>query len=127
MNIRIASVMPSRLCDFCLGLQDDSVFADFSRDEEGRVFLERISFDGFGCHDSIERVEKMSSEDSDALSAEIQNGTVDSPIAQRVLRDYFESCRAVLWEDALIEHSLVDKGPIQPPQPTTDSSAVSRG
>ena len=116
MNIRLASTLPSRPCDFCLSLQDDSVFADFSRDDSGLIFLERISFDGFGCHSSIERVLKMNSEDSDALFAEIQNGTVDSATAQHVLRNYFESSRTVLWEDALVEHSLVDIDPLKSAQ-----------
>ena len=116
MNIRLASTLPSRPCDFCLSLQDDSVFADFSRDDSGLIFLERISFDGFGCHSSIERVLKMNSEDSDALYAEIQNGTVDSATAQHVLRNYFASSRTVLWEDALVEHSLVDIDPFKSPE-----------
>ncbi len=56
----------------------------------------------------------MSAEHSDLLCAAIRNGTVASLTAQRVLRYYLESNRAVLWEDALIEHSLVEEGPGRP-------------
>lgn len=106
--------MPTRPCDFCLGLQDDSVFADFSRDKEGRLFLNRISLDGFGCQDSIEGVLKMSIENSEILTNELQQGTIGSPVAQHVLRHFFELSRTVLWEDALLDHSLINKTPGPP-------------
>src|SRR5262245_65111891 len=51
MSLRISSPLPARPCRFSLGLQDDSVFADFDVDADGYVFLRRISFDGHGCCD----------------------------------------------------------------------------
>ena len=49
---KVDDVPATRPCRYCLGLQDDSVFADFDIDSEGRVFLVRISFDGYGCYEA---------------------------------------------------------------------------
>ncbi len=41
--------MPTRPCQYCLAMQNDSVFADFGVDEKGCLYLLRISYDGYGC------------------------------------------------------------------------------
>ncbi|MEZ5379680.1 MAG: hypothetical protein R2733_24490 [Acidimicrobiales bacterium] len=38
----------TRPCAYSLAL-GDVAFADFSLDDEGRLFVVRISFDGYGC------------------------------------------------------------------------------
>jgi hypothetical protein len=102
---RVAPVMPTRPCRFCIGLQDDSVFADFEVDEDGRAFLVRISFDGYGCCDGEFR--KMSSADSRTLIAAVERGSFEDPKIGTVLRSYFQENAGMIWEDALTTHALL--------------------
>ena len=52
-------MLPTRPCRYCLGLQDDSVFADFDIDNKGQAFLFRISFDGIGCNETGNEIRRM--------------------------------------------------------------------
>jgi hypothetical protein len=104
-SVRIAPVIQSRPCSFCLSLQDDSVFADFNVDEEGHVTLCRISFDGFGCCSGNFR--KMSARDSLLLAEAVERDSVETPQIETALRDYFESSANVIWRDALAAHALI--------------------
>jgi hypothetical protein len=49
MEIELWGVMPSRPCRICFSLQGGAVFADFDVDADERLYLVRISFDGYGC------------------------------------------------------------------------------
>ncbi len=98
--------MPTRPCKFCLGFQDDSVFADFDVDEEGRVRLLRISFDGYGCCHT-DRVTKMDPTDSRLLVAAVDRGNVGESAIETTLRGYFRANSEVIWKDALTDHDLL--------------------
>jgi hypothetical protein len=104
ISIQVFPTMASRPCRFCLSLQEGSVFADFDVDEEGRVFLRRISFDGYGCCNGD--FNKMSIDDSLFLIGAVDRGTVEDPKIEAVLRTYFEENADVLWSDALASHDL---------------------
>ncbi len=108
MTVRSASPLPSRPCSICLALQEDSVFADFARDEDGRLFLIRISFDGYCSHHPIDGIQKLSLADSSLLLSAVQDGTLSNPAVHRVLADYFATNRSALWEDALLDHALIE-------------------
>ncbi len=97
----------SRPSDLCLGLQDDSVFVDFSKDSEGILSLLRISYDGYGCNNEVENVRPLSAAASKTLLDAVQNGDIDSPAVHAILLEYFEQNKTYLWEDALQKHSLV--------------------
>ncbi len=99
--------MPSRPCDYCLALQDDSVFADFSLDEEGRVYLRRISYAGFGCNGGIRKVGKMNLADSQIFVRAVQSNEVNNSAMHAVLVSYFSLNSRILWADALEEHALI--------------------
>jgi len=105
ITARIAPTMPTRPCRFCLGLQDDSVFADFDVDEKGCAFLRRISFDGFGCCSGD--FKKMKLDDSRVLIASIDRGIVEDPNIEKVLRSYFRENLDLIWSDALTSHELL--------------------
>ena len=89
-------MLPTRPCRFCLSLQGGSVFADFDVDPDGRVYLVRVSFDGYGCCRAPDGIGRMNGPDSDALLAMVEQGEV-GPEAERVLCAYFQQHRDVLW------------------------------
>ena len=107
MSISLYPPMPTRPCRFCLCLQDGAVFADFDVDAQGRVFAVRVSFDGYGCCTTPESVGRMTAQDSQALLAMVAAGLLDVDAADRVLSQYFEENRQVIWEDALRDHGLL--------------------
>ncbi|REJ88073.1 MAG: hypothetical protein DWQ34_23395 [Planctomycetota bacterium] len=106
IRCRICAPIPSRPCEFCLSLQDDSVFADFDVNETGCLVLARISFDGFGCCATRDDIEAMCADDSRALLKMIEDGALDSEECDRILRAYFQQNRDVIWPDALDHHAL---------------------
>jgi hypothetical protein len=106
-SARIAPTMPTRPCRFCLGLQDDSVFADFDVDEEVRVRLLRISFDGYGCCSAASGFKKMSAEDSRLLIEAVDRGDVEGQKIEAALRSYFRQNSETIWSEALAEHDLL--------------------
>ena len=99
--------MPTRPCRFCLGLQDDSVFADFDVDDEGRVRLLRISFDGYGCCSAAGGFKKMSPEDSRLFVGAVDRGDVGDRKIEAALRTYFRENSEAIWSDALTDHELL--------------------
>jgi hypothetical protein len=99
-------MLPTRPCRFCLALQGGSVFADFDVDSDDRVFVVRISFDGYGCCHAPADVGRMNAHDSAALLGMVQAGAFDERAAP-VLRNYFQQIRAALWSDALARHRLL--------------------
>lgn len=109
MQIRVKAFppMPTRPCAFCLSLQDGSVFADFDVDENGRVFLVRISFDGHGCCHTADSTGSMNARDSRTLLEMINSEAVEGEECDRILRAYFRRNKHVIWKDALNEHLLL--------------------
>lgn len=99
--------MPTRPCDFCLALQDDSVFADFIIDDAGNARLVRVSFDGYGCHKDLGGIGNFTQEDSQSLRTALESGDLNTAEIHSVLLGYFFQNRRYLWEDALKEYKLV--------------------
>ena len=103
--VRAAPTMPTRPCRFCLSLQEDSVFADFDIDEQGCAFLRRISFDGYGC--CAGEFKKMSFDDSHTLITAVEQGAVQDPGIEMLLRTYLQGNIHIIWDDALATHELL--------------------
>jgi hypothetical protein len=82
------------------------VFADFDVDEEGRVRLLRISFDGYGCCHT-DRGPKMDRATSRLLIAAVDRGEVGELAVETALRGYFRTNSEVIWKDALADHDLL--------------------
>lgn len=106
MEIAIYHPMPTRPCRFSLGLQGDSVFADFDVDGDGRVFALRVSFDGYGCCHAPVDVGRMNLRDSELLLEMVERGSIH-PAAARALRGYFHENRGAFWIEALAFHGLL--------------------
>ena|SRR5688572_10988956 len=106
-GIRKVATMPSRPARYCLGLQDDSVFADFDVDDEGRAFLVRISFDGFGCCHTAEKARPMDLDISESFISMIENDDVRTRRFTSIVEKYLSENVDVIWKDALEEHGLI--------------------
>ena len=110
ISVGSAISMSTRVCDYSLGLQDDSVFADFSIDQKGCIYLVRISFDGYGCHslgNNAQASSVMNADDSHAFKNLLENKDFDNPIIGDILSRYFQHIKDIVWEDALIDHQLI--------------------
>ena len=99
--------MPTRPCRFCLGLQDDSVFADFDIAEDGRVVLRRISFDGFGCYGAPEDIGRMDIDQSRTLTNSLARDTVQDSQVELALRAYLRENSGFISTEALSAHKLL--------------------
>ena len=108
MQIRNFEPMPSRPCQYCLALQDNSVFVDFDIDQNGCLYIVRISFDGYGCCTiNPKKTKKLNSKKSKKLIRIIEENKLATPEASQILSTYFYENRELLWEDALNEHYLI--------------------
>lgn len=100
--------MPSRPCDYCLGLQEDSVFIDLNLDDDGRLFMVRISFDGYGCcRLGPDERRKLDFESSQKLKVLIELKDYENPMVGAIIGRHLEASKDLIWEDALIEHNLI--------------------
>lgn len=97
----------TRPCSFCLCLQGGSVFADFNIDSDGRGYLVRISFDGYGCCTTDARVTRLPLDESHTLVKRIDTDDVDRDEIREILYRYFDQNKNVIWRDALVEHELL--------------------
>jgi hypothetical protein len=90
-----------------LSLQGGSVFADFDVDRDERLYLVRISLDGYGCCRAPADVGRMRPEDSSLLLDMTARRAVEPGAVEPILRGYFTENEERLWGDALREHGLV--------------------
>lgn len=97
----------SRPSRYCFALQDDSVFADFDLDDNGHVFLLRISFDRYGCCGTAEESTRMSFAESERFVGLIESNRISSEEFIQRLEHYFKQNKDVIWSDALEEYGLL--------------------
>jgi hypothetical protein len=97
----------TRPCSFCLCLQGGSVFADFNVDSDGRAYLVRISFDGYGCCATDGLVTRLSLDESHTLVKLVGADDVNRDEIRETLYRYFDQNQNAIWRDALEEHGLL--------------------
>lgn len=99
----------TRPCDYSICLPDHVVFMDFCEDEEARLFLERMSFDGYGCYalGSKSGVTKIAQADSRKLKAAIVKDDLEGPEVEEILLGYLRENTEVIGEEALQHHKLI--------------------
>lgn len=107
LNVELSPAMPSRPCLFCLCLQEGSVFADFDIDPSDRVYLRRISFDGFGCRDTGVSLGTMDADDSLNVLAALASQSLADPHIGEILQKLFREHQHAIGAEALKEHGLV--------------------
>lgn len=99
----------TRPCRFSLCLQGGSVFADFDVDSDGRAYLIRISFDGYGCSGTEGEVTRIPVAESKALVKLVEMDDVNRDDIREILYRYFDQNQNVIWRDALVEHGLLKR------------------
>ena len=110
MNDELAffiTVMPdSRPADYYLGCLGGSVFMDFDNDENERIQLKRISFDGYGCCELRNHAIPMNEIDSRVFKEIIEAQLSDQSLLTAIVKKIIFSNRKLIWEDALNEYGL---------------------
>jgi len=107
MDVRVFEPISTRPCKYCLALQDDAVFADFQINENGHLYLVRISYDGYGCCEPANRIMGIEITNTNQLISAIENNKLNTQTVTAILNGYFLTHKDVLWEDALLKHKLI--------------------
>ncbi|WP_415844734.1 hypothetical protein ACMYUJ_17735 [Stutzerimonas zhaodongensis] len=107
MDVRKFEPMSTRPCKYCLALQDYAVFADFQINENGNLYLVRISYDGYGCCEPENKIMGIEIKNTNQLISAIESNNLKTQTVTAVLRGCFRAHKDVLWEDALLEHKLI--------------------
>ena len=97
--------MPTRPCLYCLCFNGSCVFADFDV-ADGKLFIVRISFDGYGCYRVNNKDWAIGASDSKRMSDWIESNNVDHAEMREVLTDYFRRRQTSDFDDALAHNGL---------------------
>ena len=84
------------------------MFADFDVDNEGCIFMLRVSFDGYGCCRTAGKASTMSPDMSKKLIRLVESDDVASGELAAILSQYFRQNSGVIWKDALEDHGLLN-------------------
>lgn len=83
LTFHLCDMPDSRPAEYCLGCYDGSCFVDFNI-TNGLVFLERISFDGFGCFEISNPDITLSLEESEVFQEEMKKNN----FSQKIIRPF---------------------------------------
>ena len=97
----------SRPADYYIGCLDAAVFIDFI-EKNRKIFLKRISFDGYGCCEPAQQTVAMRAEDMQNFISMINDGTVDQARMYKIIRKTLADNSRLLWVDALKEYGFLD-------------------
>ena len=109
IQIRSFDPMPTRPCRYCLAMQDDSVFVDFDIDDNGCLYIIRISYDGYGCCHPKNNgtLGVMGGETTKHFIKLIEGNDLNKTEASTILSQHLKQNKEVIWEDALRDHGLI--------------------
>lgn len=103
------TTMPtSRIADYYLGCLDGSVFIDLNLNNNGQIYLQRISFDGYGCC-KIENSRTLDKRDSIIFVDEMDKELIDQNTIEKLVKSLIKLNADKIWTDALEEYELLDK------------------
>ncbi len=97
----------TRIADFYLGCLDSSVFIDFNLNSNGQIYVQRISFDGYGCCE-IENSKTLDQRDSTKFVEEMNKETIDQTTIKRLVKSLIELNSENIWTDALEEYKFIE-------------------
>jgi hypothetical protein len=97
----------TRIADYCLSYDDDSVFIDFNDCSNEQIRLIRISFDGYGCC-NIERTgNPLDIDKSRVFKEQMAAGITDQELMLSLVKESILLNKEQLWIDALDEYALI--------------------
>jgi hypothetical protein len=105
----IANMPASRPADYYLGYKGGSVFLDFNNRDDDRIYLSRISFDGYGCCMLSEEATPLSLDDSQIFKTLYKGNLKDHSLLLTIVKKSIRLNIKNIWLDALEEYNLVDK------------------
>lgn len=104
------TTMPkTRKADFYLGCLDSSVFMDFNLAKDQRIFLKRISFDGYGCCELKQIKYKLDKEDSKRFINLMNKEELDQKEVEVLVKKIIKISQEEIWNEALEEYKLIEK------------------
>lgn len=102
------TTMPqTRKADFYLGCLDSSVFIDFNLNNNNQIYLQRISFDGYGCCE-VKNSETLDYRDSLKFVEEMNRETIDQKTIEQLVKRLIKINSEQIWADALEEYKLIE-------------------
>jgi len=103
------TTMPkTRKADYYLGCLDSSVFIDFNHSKDNRIFLVRISFDGYGCCNLDERAKYLDKENSQKFITEIKKEKLNQEKIEKLVKEAIKINKEYIWTDAIEEYGLIE-------------------
>lgn len=98
----------TRIADYCLSYDDDSVFIDFNDCSNEQIRLIRISFDGYGCCNSLERTSiPLAIDKSRLFKEQVAAGITNQELMLSLVKESILLNKEQLWMDALEEYALI--------------------
>lgn len=102
------TTMPqTRKADFYLGCLDSCVFIDFNLNNNDQIYLQRISFDGYGCCE-LENSKALDQKDSIKFVEEMTRETIDQKIIEELVKELIGLNLEQIWTDALEDYKLIE-------------------
>jgi len=103
----ITTMPTSRPADYYLGYMDGCVFLDFNNYNDDRIYLKRISFDGYGCYDLETNWEPLDTEDSKTFKDIIKTDIKDQEKLLRIVKKAISLNQNFIRKEALEEYYLI--------------------
>ncbi len=100
----------TRKADYHLGCLDSSVFIDFDQSADKRIYLSRISFDGYGCCELGENAKHLNLGDSQKFIEEIEKEPLDQNTMTLLVKKIIKVNKEYIWTDAIREYGLIELG-----------------
>jgi len=106
-NFFAASMPESRPADYYIGCLDGCVFIDFNNKQDDKIYLKRISFDGYGCCNLNGDVVPLSTEDSAAFKKIVESDIKDQNLITPIIKRAIALNKEQILTSALEEYYLI--------------------
>ena len=109
LNFIKTSMPESRKADYHFSYYDYSVIIDFNKKENNKIYLVRISFDGFGCCEIGSKSIPLNKQESHDFRELMNFDNFDQKKLNQVIRKSVNLNQNHIWKDALFEYKLTEK------------------
>ena len=103
------TTMPeTRKADYFLGCLEGAVFMDFCTSNKHKIYLKRISFDGYGCCELQNVDHTLDQIDSEKFVQEINAAAINQEIIEWLVKKLIKMNATQIWKDALEAYNLIE-------------------